>query len=65
MSDSNLEAVTEKAVRVFGSKAAAERWLVAPVIGLDRCRPLDMLRDPEGVARVEISLIRMDYCVYA
>ena len=36
-----LMAVVAQATDVLGSRAAAERWLMAPAMGLDRRRPLD------------------------
>jgi putative toxin-antitoxin system antitoxin component (TIGR02293 family) len=60
-----LETVTIKAIDVLGSQEAAIRWLATPAIALDGQRPIDLLSDPEGVARVLTLLVRMDYGIYA
>ncbi|HKR44536.1 MAG TPA: antitoxin Xre/MbcA/ParS toxin-binding domain-containing protein [Paraburkholderia sp.] len=58
-----LAAVTEHAIDVFGSKDAAERWLVTPALGLDGRKPLDLLQTSEGVKLVKLFLTRIDYDV--
>jgi putative toxin-antitoxin system antitoxin component (TIGR02293 family) len=60
-----LAAVTEHAIDVFGSKDAAERWLVTPAIGLDGRKPLDLLQTSEGAELVKSFLTRIDYGVYS
>lgn len=57
-------AVLARATAVFGSQEAAERWLERPAMGLDRCRPLDLLATPAGVELVEEFLERLEYGVY-
>lgn len=52
------------ATSVFGSRDAAEKWLAAPAIGLDRRRPIDLLSTPAGVELVEDYLGRIEYGVY-
>ncbi len=59
-----LASVTEQAIEVLGSREAAERWLAAPAIGLDRRRPIDLLQSSEGTELVRTLLTRMDYGVY-
>jgi putative toxin-antitoxin system antitoxin component (TIGR02293 family) len=59
-----LETATVKAIDVLGSQEAATRWLTMPATALDGRRPIDLLSDPEGVARVLTLLVRMDYGVY-
>ena len=56
--------VLAKAIAVFGSQEAAERWLERPATGLDRQRPLDLLATPAGVELVEDFLQRLEYGVY-
>lgn len=57
--------VLTKATSVFGSRAAAEQWLVEPATGLDRRCPIDLLSTPAGVKLVEDFLGRLEYGVYA
>jgi putative toxin-antitoxin system antitoxin component (TIGR02293 family) len=60
-----LAAVTEHAIDVFGSKDAAERWLVTPALALDQRKPIDLLQSSEGAELVKSLLIRIDYGVYS
>jgi putative toxin-antitoxin system antitoxin component (TIGR02293 family) len=60
-----LAVVTEHAIDVFGSKDAAERWLVAPALALDQRKPIDLLQSSEGAELVNSLLTRIDYGVYA
>lgn len=60
-----LAAVTENAIDVFGSKDAAERWLVTSAIGLDGRKPPDLLQTFEGTEFVKSFLTRIDYGVYS
>ncbi|MEX3636122.1 antitoxin Xre/MbcA/ParS toxin-binding domain-containing protein [Paraburkholderia sp. BR14320] len=60
-----LVVVTEHAIDVFGSKDAAERWLVTPALGIDGRKPLDLLRTSEGTELVKSFLTRIDYGVYS
>ena len=60
-----LAVVTEHAIDVFGSKDAAERWLVTPALGLDQRKPIDLLQSSEGAELVKLLLTRIDYGVYA
>jgi putative toxin-antitoxin system antitoxin component (TIGR02293 family) len=56
--------ILSRATDVFGSQAAAERWLEQPAMGLDHNRPLDLLATPAGVELVEQFLTRLEYGVY-
>ena len=56
--------VLAKAIAVFGSQEAAERWLCQPALGLNRRRPIELLATPAGVELVEDLLGRMKYGVY-
>ena len=60
-----LALVAEQAIDVLGSQEAAERWLSAPAMGLDRRRPIDLLQSTEGTEMVKTLLTRMDHGVYA
>ena len=56
--------ILAKATAVLGGQEAAERWLTAPAMALDRRRPVDLLTSPAGVELVEQLLGRMEYGVY-
>ena len=60
-----LASVAEQAIDVLGSREAAERWLSAPAMGLERRRPIDLLQSTEGTALVRTLLTRIDHGVYA
>ncbi len=60
-----LLSVTEQATKVLGARDAAERWLAAPAIGLDRRRPIELLASSEGTEMVKTLLTRMEYGVYS
>ncbi len=57
--------VLAKAIGVFGTRDAAERWLNEPAIGLNRRRPIDLLGTTIGTEAVKTYLDRIDYGVYA
>ncbi|MDI1269255.1 MAG: MbcA/ParS/Xre antitoxin family protein [Polaromonas sp.] len=52
------------AVEELGSIAAAEQWLMAPAMGLDQRRPVDLMQTIDGIAQVAQLLLRMRYGVY-
>jgi putative toxin-antitoxin system antitoxin component (TIGR02293 family) len=52
------------ATRVFGSQERAERWLTDPALGLDKRRPIDLLRTPPGARMVAHYLTRIEHGVY-
>lgn len=56
--------IIAKAIDVFGSATAAERFLEEPVMALDRMRPIDLLSTPAGAEIVEDHLTWLDYGVY-
>lgn len=57
--------ILTKAIDVFGSQEAAEKWLEEPAIGLERRKPIDLLSTPAGVEIVEDYLVRLEYGVYS
>jgi putative toxin-antitoxin system antitoxin component (TIGR02293 family) len=59
-----LSAVTDQAIEVLGNQDAAERWLLAPALGLSQRRPIDLLQSTDGTSLVKTLLTRMDYGVY-
>ena len=56
--------VLAHATRVFGSQVEAEHWLEHPVIGLDRRKPIDLLRTHPGTRLVSEYLTRIEHGVY-
>lgn len=56
--------VLAHATRVLGSQAEAEQWLDRPAIGLDRRKPLDLLRTHPGTRLVSEYLTRIEHGVY-
>lgn len=56
--------LTALAERVLGSPTEAGQWLVAPAVGLDGRRPMDLIATSTGAEMVRAHLIRMDYGVY-
>ena len=60
-----LVSVTRQAIHVLGSQEAAERWLDSSAIGLDRRKPIDLLKSTDGCEMVRTLLTRMEYGVYA
>jgi putative toxin-antitoxin system antitoxin component (TIGR02293 family) len=57
--------VLTKASSVLGSQQAAERWLKEPAMGLDRQRPIDLLKTQAGTQLVEEFLERIDLGAYS
>lgn len=53
------------AVEVLGSVEAAEQWLMAPAMGLNQRRPVDLMQTLDGGAQVTLLLSRMLHGVYA
>jgi putative toxin-antitoxin system antitoxin component (TIGR02293 family) len=53
------------AEEVFGSAAAAERWLKEPIPALGHVTPLSLLDTDEGAQRVTDLLGRIEYGVYS
>ena len=56
--------VTARAVEVFGTWEKALRWLKTPVRSLGDQTPLSLLNSPEGVARVQDTLGRVEHGVW-
>ncbi len=56
--------IVAKAVDVFGSNEAAERFLEEPVMALNRKRPIDLISTTAGAELVERHLARIDFGVY-
>jgi putative toxin-antitoxin system antitoxin component (TIGR02293 family) len=56
--------ILTRAATLFGSQAAAERWLEQPAIGLDQRRPIDLIGTPAGLELVDDYLGRIEYGVY-
>ena len=58
------DALREKAVQVFGSRAAAACWFRKPAIGLNRLRPVDLMATVEGRRQVSAYLDQIELGVY-
>jgi putative toxin-antitoxin system antitoxin component (TIGR02293 family) len=56
--------ILARATRAFGSQAEAEQWLGRPAIGLDRRKPIDLLRTNPGARLVSEYLTRIEHGVY-
>jgi putative toxin-antitoxin system antitoxin component (TIGR02293 family) len=56
--------ILEHATRVFGTRAAAERWLSQPVTALDRQVPIELMKTGIGTDMVEDLLGRLEYGVF-
>ncbi|WP_018912850.1 antitoxin Xre/MbcA/ParS toxin-binding domain-containing protein [Thiomonas sp. FB-6] len=54
-----------KASEVFGGVQQAEAWMDKPAMGLDGCRPIEMLQTLQGVEVVNDFLTRLEYGVYS
>ncbi len=50
--------------KVFGTLEETEQWLLRPAMGLNRQRPIDLLRTDEGTQLVEDHLGRIEHGVY-
>jgi putative toxin-antitoxin system antitoxin component (TIGR02293 family) len=61
-STSNARAL---AAEVLGSADAAEQWFMAPAMGLEQRRPIDLMHTMDDIALVTQLLSRMRYGVYA
>jgi putative toxin-antitoxin system antitoxin component (TIGR02293 family) len=53
-----------KAIEVFGSQEAAERWMSEAAMALDGARPIDLLRTVQGAELVTELLGRLEHGVY-
>ncbi len=60
----NVETILAMANDVFGSRTAAELWLVTSATGLDQETPLELLQKVGGLETVTTFLKRIDYGVY-
>lgn len=56
--------IVAKAAKVFGSRQAAEKWMLKPAMGLGGARPTDLVRSEYGAKLVEQFLGRMQHGVY-
>ncbi len=59
-----LERINEHAVRVFGSKEKAHRWLRKPCRALDGAVPIDLLASETGAHIVEEELHAIDHGMF-
>jgi uncharacterized protein (DUF2384 family) len=59
-----LVRVIARAVEVLGTSEKALRWLNAPVRSLGDRPPVSLLNSPEGIARIEDTLGRIEHGVW-
>ena len=52
----DVDKIITKGVRIFGSEQDFKEWLYLPNYALGDIRPLDMLKDPYGIERVDGAL---------
>jgi putative toxin-antitoxin system antitoxin component (TIGR02293 family) len=60
----NIVDVTARAIEVFGTREKALRWLKTPVRSLDDQTPISLLKNPEGVDRVQDILGRVEHGIW-
>jgi putative toxin-antitoxin system antitoxin component (TIGR02293 family) len=60
-----LMEVTEQAIRVLGSREAAEKWLSQKAMALDHEKPMNLLSSAPGIEAIKELLTRIEYGVYA
>ena len=56
--------VVARAMEVFGTREKALRWLRTPVRSLGDQTPISLVTDPEGLARVQDTLGRVEHGVW-
>ncbi|TDE35445.1 type II RES/Xre toxin-antitoxin system antitoxin [Antarcticimicrobium sediminis] len=56
--------ILARATTVLGDQDSAESWMLAPAIGLDNRRPIDLLSSAVGAEAVEDYLALMEYGGY-
>ena len=54
----------DQAISIFGSKEDAEDWMNRPAIGLERCKPIDLICVSGEANVVRTYLTQLDYGVY-
>lgn len=53
-----------QASHTLGNLQSAERWLVSPVLALNRRSPCGVLAEPDGYPEVRDVLLRIEYGIY-
>ncbi|WP_081818744.1 MbcA/ParS/Xre antitoxin family protein [Pseudomonas sp. PH1b] len=53
-----------QATHTLGTRQNAERWLVSPVLALNRRSPCCLLTKPSGYTEVRDVLLRIEYGIY-
>jgi putative toxin-antitoxin system antitoxin component (TIGR02293 family) len=56
-----IDEIIAKGVALFGSQETFKQWLETPNFGLGGQKPLDMLKDPYALEKVEESLEAMSW----
>ncbi|WP_087087310.1 MULTISPECIES: antitoxin Xre/MbcA/ParS toxin-binding domain-containing protein [Pseudomonas] len=58
------EQILIQATHTLGSRQSAERWLVSPVLALNRRKPCGLLAEPGGYPEVLDVLLRIEFGIY-
>lgn len=56
--------VLQKATKVMGTKNHAERWLLRPMLNLNKLRPVDILNSNGGIEKVLRLLSQIDSSIH-
>ena len=56
--------VEQLAIRVLGSKEAADMWMTRPQLGLDGRRPIDLIGTAPGTQLMTDLPLRMEAGIY-
>jgi putative toxin-antitoxin system antitoxin component (TIGR02293 family) len=59
-----IVSVLARAIEAFGTREKALRWLRTPVRSLGDNTPISLLNTPEGLARVQDTLGRVEHGVW-
>ena len=60
-----LERISTHAIRVFGNRDKAHRWLRKPCRALNGAVPLDLLASETGAYKVDEILTRIDFGMFS
>ncbi len=58
------EQILIQATNTLGNRQSAERWIVSPVLALNRRKPCGVLAEPSGYPEVLDVLLRIEFGIY-
>lgn len=58
------EQILMQATNTLGNRTHADRWLVSPVLALNRRSPCRLLVEPDGYPEVRDVLLRIEFGIY-